>query len=154
MPVTINNLFTIDTGFRQCDKAGEKTMKQILTLIAFSIISLSANAQEIDYQSIDAAGYGDVSALLQGMSPDQRNGILEAAKEQEAQLRKMSPTELAALEQQMKTAYSSIDMSKVDPSKLDVAKAKPIGGVMQDFKTFNGMKREDLKKKPSGGLIR
>ena len=99
--------------------------------------SVAAQAAEIDYAAISAAGFDDVAKLLQSMSPAQQQAVLDQAAVKQQDLQQMTPTELEALRAQLRAAGDTVDMEKIDPENLDVTKSKTAAEIQSDLKIYS-----------------
>ena len=113
--------------------------------IDYSRVTKDTTIQEkdVDLESMEAHGYGDIAEICRQMSPEQRAAILEAATARQKELEAMSPAERHKVEGDLKQAAGMLDqnmgLENVDASKLDTSKAKDVSGTMQDIKAYQNL---------------
>lgn len=113
--------------------------------IDYSRVTKDTTIQEkdVDLESMEAHGYGDIAEIYRQMSPEQRAAILEAATARQKELEAMSPAERHKVEGDLKQAAGMLDqnmgLENVDASKLDTSKAKDVSGTMQDIKAYQNL---------------
>ena len=95
-----------------------------------------AFAQEVNYQSLQEEGFGDIGALLQSMSPEQRADVMREAEIKRRDLEKMTPEQRAALLGQLHAVHDTIDVGKIDPAKLNTKKIKSTAEIQDDLGTY------------------
>jgi hypothetical protein len=107
-----------------------------LLLVGIFLSTFAAHAQEINYNAISAAGFGDVARLLREMTPEQREAVLQQAAIKQQELQRMSPAEVEKLREQLRASGNTIEMEKIDPSKLDPNKSKSAAEIQNDLQTY------------------
>ncbi|MCE3233739.1 MAG: hypothetical protein K0R98_1996, partial [Rickettsiaceae bacterium] len=104
----------------------------ILALI-FAAPAFSADTNGIDTKSIEAEGFGEISKILERMTPEQREQVKKQAAQMQEELEKMTPAEREALLEQARNTLKTIDTSKVDVKKIDASKGKNLKGIQEDL---------------------
>jgi|GEM_PF-5408502 len=109
-----------------------KLISTLIILMAAVTPASNARAQQVNHREFERAGFGDVGRLLQSMTPQQRSAILEQAAVKEKDLQKLTPQQLEQLRKQLREIANTMEISKIDPQKLDVSQTKsaaqPKGG--------------------------
>lgn len=111
--------------------------KLLSAILFFAFIATSARAEDINYDALNKEGYGDVSKIIQSMTPEQRAELMRQATLRAQELEKMSPEEREALQKQLRSTADTIQMDKIDPAKLDPAKTKDTAGIQKDLNTYD-----------------
>jgi len=113
-------------------------MKRLLLILALLLPSAPLPAQDnsINYNSLNRQGLDGVAQLLQQMTPQQREQVLQQARAQLADLEKMTPQQRQLLIEQMQNIAATIDFNKVDPAKLDPSKAKGVRDSQKNVLTY------------------
>lgn len=114
---------------------GNNIMQKIFMLCAM-LFCFAANADDINYKSIEDAGFGQVSDVLKDMTPEQRAHLEREAENMLPELKAMTPSEIAELTQQLKEIQNTIDASTIDAKKLDTTKIKSFGETQKDLDTY------------------
>jgi len=112
------------------------TRAKLIVLAGIFLSSHAAFAADINYNAMSNGGFNDVAQLLQEMTPQQRQAVLEQAAIKEQDLEKMTPAELESLRLQLRNIGDTIYMDKIDPAKLDVAKSKPTPAIQKDLGNY------------------
>lgn len=90
----------------------------------------------VNKASMEEAGFGSIATLLGEMSPEQRTEVMRQAAEKEKELQAMSPAEREALTAQMRAILATLDVGKVEPTKLDPAHAGTVQQTRQSFDQY------------------
>lgn len=114
----------------------KKTTTTLLSLVFLAMPLSHSFADDINYGSIEDAGFSNVSKILQDMTPEQRAAVEAQAKSMMPELQSMSQAEIDAFTQQLLSMENSIDMSKINAKSLDAKKSKNLGGIKQDIDNY------------------
>ena len=116
--------------------------------IDYSRITKDTTIQEgdVDLESMEAHGYGDIAEIYRQMTPEQKAAVLQAATARQKELEAMTPAERHKVEAQLKeTAHmleQNMGLENVDAAKLDTNKAKDVSGTMQDMKAYENLQNQ------------
>jgi hypothetical protein len=114
----------------------KKTLfKSFLIACAFALTASAAEAQ-LAGAGANNDEFSDVWQLLSSMSPEQRTAVFEEAGVKEQDLKKLSPDQLDALDDQLHNIAGTIEFGKIDPDKLNTDKIKSTQNTMGDLNTY------------------
>ena len=96
-------------------------MRRFLLIALILLAPLGASAQDNDIKLSDPRLI-DYQVLIDQMTPEQRAELLEQAAKVEAELKEMSPSEIAEIKKDVLEATKEIDFESVDAKSIDTAK--------------------------------
>ncbi len=108
-----------------------------LLLISLCIFSTTANANDrINYDNLEARGFGEVAHILKNMTPEQRNQVLEKARKIEKELKKLSPKEQQEIVNNLNQLNQLVDFQTIDIESLNPENADNLNGIRSKMKLY------------------